>query len=266
RLECEDMMISVIITVRNEEKHIPDLLDSLVVQEKPFEIIIVDSSSEDRTCEIVREYMKKYESIRLLEHGGTRGESRNFGVNHAKGDYVAFIDGDCIANPFWLSELRKGLREAQVVAGKTIQIGYHAFEKLERVELLYKGMDVTFPSANLAYEKKLFEKIGGFDPWFITAEDIDLNLRAVDAGAKILYNEKAIVYHRARESFYKFFKQAFWNGYGRKQLTLKHGRLWQHYKPSEMLKASINFWYLARLSFAFLGYIACKFFGKPGKV
>ncbi|MCX8173298.1 MAG: glycosyltransferase [Thermoplasmata archaeon] len=260
------MLISVVITVRNEEKHIGDLLDSLLVQEPPFEVLIVDSSSEDRTCEIVREYMKNHNNIRLLEHGGTRGESRNLGVKHAKGEYVAFTDGDCITNPFWLSELRKGLKEAQIVAGKTIQIGYHAFEKLERVELMYKGMDVTYPTANIAYEKRLFEKIGGFDPWFVTAEDIDLNLRAVDIGAKIIYNPRAIIYHRARESFYKFFKQAFWNGYGRKQLTLKHGKLWQNYKPTEMLKASINFWYLARLAFAFLGYIACKFFGKPRKV
>jgi len=259
------MFISVVITVRNEEKHIADLLDSLVVQEMPYEIIIVDSSSEDRTCEIVKEYMRKYDNIHLYEHGGTRGESRNFGVGKAKGDYVAFTDGDCIANPFWLSELRNGLKHAQVVAGKTIQIGYHAFEKLERVELMYKGMDVTYPTANIAYDKKIFERIGGFDNWFVTAEDIDLNLRAVDAGAKIIYNPKAIIYHRARESFYKFFKQAFWNGYGRKQLTLKHGRLWQNYKPTEMLKASVNMWYLLRLFFAMLGYIACKLFGKKKK-
>ncbi|MGC8913860.1 MAG: glycosyltransferase [Thermoplasmata archaeon] len=258
------MFISVIITVRNEEKHISDLLDSLTVQEPPFEIIIVDSSSEDRTCEIVKEYMKRYTNIRLFEHGGTRGESRNFGVKQAKGEYVAFTDGDCIANPFWLSELRNGLKENQIVAGRTIQIGYHAFEKLERVELVYKGSDVTYPTANIAYEKKLFEEIGGFDPWFVTAEDIDLNLRAVERGAKITYNPKAIIYHRARESFYKFFKQAFWNGYGRKQLTVKHGKLWQNYKPTEMLKASINIWYLTRLGFAFLGYIACKLFGKTG--
>ena len=47
------MMISVVITVRNEEKNIANLLDGLLVQEKPFEIIIVDSNSTDKTAQII---------------------------------------------------------------------------------------------------------------------------------------------------------------------------------------------------------------------
>ncbi len=48
-MKIETMLISIIITVRNEERNLPNLLDSLVAQEQPIEIIIIDSASEDRT-------------------------------------------------------------------------------------------------------------------------------------------------------------------------------------------------------------------------
>ncbi len=260
------MLISVIITVKNEERDIPDLLDSLVVQDPPIEVIIVDAGSTDRTRDIVRDYMETYEFIELYHKGGTRGAGRNYGVKKANGDLIAFIDGDEIVNPFWAEEMRKSAKEYDVVAGKTIQIGYHAFEELERVELFHKGYDITYPSCNLLYHRDIFEKIDGFDTWFQTAEDIDLNYRAVEAGARIGYNENAIVYHRTRGSFYGFFKQAFWNGFGRKQLTWKHGSLWKDYSVSDMLDHQMTPWYFARMFPAFLGYLGCKLFGnKPGE-
>ena len=150
------MLISVIITVRNEERNLPNLLDSLVTQEQPMEIIIVDSASEDRTVEIAKSYARHFDFIKIYEHGGTRGESRNFGAKMAKGDALAFIDGDCIAHHLWIKEMRKGLENGDIVAGKTINIGTKAFEDLDRVELYYKGFDLTYPSCNLLYKKGVF--------------------------------------------------------------------------------------------------------------
>jgi glycosyltransferase involved in cell wall biosynthesis len=255
------VLISVVVTVRNEERNIGDLLDSLVTQEGPLEIIIVDAYSTDRTREIVEAYSERFDYVKYHLKGGTIGAGRNHGVEKAAGEAVAFIDGDCIANTFWLKNLREGLEQSNVVAGRTIQIGYHAFEDLERVELIYKGFDITFPTSNLAYDKALFQSIGGFDEWFITAEDIDLNLRAVENQARIHYRDDAVVYHRTRGSFYDFFKQALWNGAGRKQLTMKHGRLWRNYRPGEMFRRETTLWSLLRLGMALLGYVGYKFFG-----
>jgi glycosyltransferase involved in cell wall biosynthesis len=254
------MLISVVVTVRNEEKRIGNLLDSLVVQDGPFEVVITDAFSDDRTCEIVRSYAERYDNIHLYLKGGTRGVGRNYGVKMAKGEVVAFVDGDCIANPFWLKEIRRSLTEegADVVAGKTINLGYAPFAELERVELVKSGYDVTFPSCNLAYRRELFQKIHGFDPQFMTAEDIDLNYRAVSTGASITHNEEAIIYAMARDTFMGFFKQAFWNGFGRKQLTLKHGNLWERYSFTQMIAENINTWYFIRLTFGMLGYMVCK--------
>jgi GT2 family glycosyltransferase len=257
------LLISVISTVRNEARNIAHLLDSLVVQEPPVEVLVVDSSSQDGTPDIVRAYEKRYDNVHLQFRGGTRGAGRNFGVKMARGEVVAFIDGDAIANPFWLRELRAGLDHADVVAGRSIQIGYRPFEQLERVELIVRGVDVSYPSSNLAYRKRVIQEIGGFDEWFVTAEDIDLNLRAVKAGHPIAYRPNAIVYHRTRDSYFDFARQAFWNGAGRKQLTLKHGALWMNYRPLDMLRQKTTFLSLFRLEAALLGYAAYKAFGPP---
>ncbi len=258
------LLISIVSTVRNEARSIAHLLDSLVVQEGPIEILIVDASSEDGTPDIVRSYERKYDFVHLYFRGGTRGVGRNFGIQHARGEAVAFIDGDAIANPFWIQELREALSKADVVAGRSIQIGYKPFEDLERVELIVRGVDVTYPSSNLAYKKKVLSEVGGFDERFVTAEDIDLNLRAVLAGHPIAFRPNAIVYHRTRDSYLDFLRQAFWNGVGRKQLTLKHGSLWGAYRPFEMVRRKTTFWSLLRLVTALMGYGAYKLFAKRG--
>jgi len=69
--------------------------------------------------------------------------------------------------------------------------------------------------------------------------------------------------HRTRGSHFAFLKQAFWNGAGRKQLTLKHGRLWSSYRPSELFRRQTNAYSLLRLSGALLGYLGYRMFGKP---
>ena len=112
-----------------------------------MEILIIDSASEDRTVPIAKSYAKRFPFIKIYQHGGTRGESRNFGAEVAQGEALAFIDGDCIAQHGWIKEMRKGLKKGDVVAGRTINIGNKAFEDLDRVELYYKGFDLTYPNS-----------------------------------------------------------------------------------------------------------------------
>lgn len=249
--------VSVVVTILNEAKHLPDLLDSLAAQEPPFEVLIVDAGSRDGSVELVEAFAKDHPHFRLLHHPGKRGESRNAGAARATGDYLAFIDGDCIANPFWLKRLRDHVASNRIVAGRTVTFGYWAFERLQRVELEHRGRDVTHPSSNLLYPRDAFLALGGFDPRFVTAEDIDLNFRAVETGLDVHYAKDALVYHRARESVGGFLRQAFWNGYGRKQLTLKHGKLWKQYSFERMIQQELHLWGFLRLSAAVLGYLRC---------
>ena len=66
-------------------------------------------------------------------------------------------------------------------------------------------------------------------------------------GYKITENKKAIVYYRARNSPMEFLKQAFWYGYGRKLIDLKHGNIWKKHSTIDILKTQTTF----------LGYIYC---------
>ncbi len=243
------------ITVRNEAPHLPDLFDSLLRQEPPFEIVLVDALSRDGTRAVAGRYARNHPGVvRFFEHSGSRGIGRNEGVRQSKAGLIAFIDGDCIADSDWLAQLRNGLTESPVAAGRTIVVGRPAYANLERVELYQGGSDVTFPSCNLAYRRALFLQLGGFDPRFITAEDIDLNLRAVHAGAQIRYVPDAMVYHRVRSTLVRFLYQAFWNGYGRKQLTEKHGLLWGKYRYRRLLQGQRSVLAWARLVAALTGY------------
>ncbi|MBW3581645.1 MAG: glycosyltransferase [Euryarchaeota archaeon] len=251
--------VSVVTTVLNERKGIRDLLDSLVAQVPAHEVVVVDAGSTDGTWEILEDYATRFPQVRPFRVPGRRGAGRNAGVAYARSELVAFIDGDCIANAFWLEGILEAFDAgADIVAGDTRYMGYWAFANMQRVELEHKGKDVTWPSCNLAYRREVFLKVGGFDERFITAEDVDLNFRAIDAGHDLRHTKRALVYARARDSIKGFMRQAYWNGYGRKQLTLKHGRLWGEYSLGRMLARQSTFWGLVRIGMAFLGYVHCK--------
>ena len=251
------MLISIIITIKNESDTIKKLLDSIIVQEKPFEIIIVDANSDDCTREIIEDYQKKYSEIKLYIKAGSRGTGRNYGVSKAQGEIIAFTDGGCNVDNNWLKSIRQKIVEGyDIVAGRTIDVG--SFREIKRVEIEINNTDITWPSCNLAYQKSLFEKISGYDERFITAEDIDLNFRAIEAGGTLAYEEKAIIYRQSAQNLRGLMKQSFWYGYGRKQLTLKHGKLWKNYSAQQMLQTQFNFQGLIRNLFGLLGYLICK--------
>ena len=248
-------LVSIVITVRNEAQHIGQLLESLLVQEGPVEVVLVDALSRDGTREIAETFAARHPGfLRVFEKFGSRGIGRNEAVRQARGEWVAFIDGDCFADSQWVKHLRERFASSPVVAGRTVVVGTRRYGQLERVELLQKGFDVTFPSCNLAYRRELFHRLGGFDPRFITAEDIDLNMRAVQAGASILYSPESVVYHHMRGTFFRFLIQAFWNGYGRKQLTEKHGSLWGRYRVRQLIANQRGVIAWARLTAALAGY------------
>lgn len=248
-------LVSIVVTVRNEVRHIRRLFESLLVQEPPFEVVLVDALSRDGTYEIAQEYERSHPGLfQVVRRYGSRGIGRNTGVSLAKGEFVAFIDGDCFADTQWLKSLRRRFAESDVVAGRTISVGSPQYALLERVELFQKGNDVTFPSCNLGYRRSLFLRLNGFDPRFITAEDIDLNLRAVESGAKIRFVPEAVVYHAVRPTLIRFLYQAFWNGYGRKQLTEKHGSLWGNYRISRLISNHRSTVSWLRLAAALFGY------------
>ncbi len=101
------MDISVVIATHNQRDRLRLVLSGLAVQtfsEGPFEVIVVDDGSTDGTGEFLRTYKQlPIKAIPLHTNVG-RGRARNIGIAEARGDVVAFLDGDALPDPDWLAQ------------------------------------------------------------------------------------------------------------------------------------------------------------------
>lgn len=89
-------LVSIIVPVYNVEKYLPKCVDSLINQTyKNVEIILVDDGSTDQSGNICDTYLEKDNRIVVLhKKNGGLSDARNFGIEHAKGDYYSFVDSD----------------------------------------------------------------------------------------------------------------------------------------------------------------------------
>lgn len=115
KVNLEDL-ISVIIPVYNVEKYISECLESLINQTyKNLEIILINDGSRDNSGAICDKYKEKDSRIKVIhkENGGV-SLARNSGLEIAKGDYIAFVDGDDYLDKEYFEKLLKILKEKQV--------------------------------------------------------------------------------------------------------------------------------------------------------
>jgi len=100
--------ISIIIPALNEEKFLPQLLESLTKQsDKNFEVIVVDGKSKDKTVEKAKEFGKKIQDLKIIvaDHAGLPYQ-RNLGTKHAKGHWFLFVDADSILLPYCIERIK----------------------------------------------------------------------------------------------------------------------------------------------------------------
>ncbi|MDD5100974.1 MAG: glycosyltransferase [Syntrophales bacterium] len=235
------MDISVVVPVFNSEKTVAACLESLYGQTcKPLEVIVVDNGSTDGTEAIIMEMMHRFKDIPAQYLRETRqGPSfaRNRGAFQARGEIIAFLDADCIADSSWLDRLSRSFDRVEIgaVAGSVIgfdretTIGkFHALFTLRALpsSRLFHEFNLVsggFPAANLTIRSTLFRSLGGFDeklPFF--AEDHDLCARIYQSGVQIFFNKDAIVYHQHRQSLQTTWWQSYGFGTGHATLLKKH--------------------------------------------
>jgi cellulose synthase/poly-beta-1,6-N-acetylglucosamine synthase-like glycosyltransferase len=201
--------ISIVIPVHNSLKTVTKCLDSLAALDHPsYEVIMIDDGSTDGTAEACESY-DGVTVIRLEKGGPSR--ARNVGVHTARGEFIAFTDGDCVADRHWLTELEKGFASPNVagVGGDQrspedeTEKGRHIQEFLKTIGFLtdYIKTDremketVHNPTCNSAYRKSILEEVGGFDETLWPSEDVELDLKIRRLGYKLLYNPAAVVGH-----------------------------------------------------------------------
>ncbi|MEM0141112.1 MAG: glycosyltransferase [Thermoplasmatales archaeon] len=214
------MDVSVLITVKNDRRNIARLMESLRSVKGRFEIVVVDAYSTDGTYEYL-EGIKEEMDLILSRREGRRSAGRNECIRMSSGSKFVFLDSDTEVSADWGEKLIKN-KDKDIVAGKIIQKSEKKWADLNRVPIYFEGNDVTFPSNNLMYSRSVIEKIGMFDENFNTAEDIDLNIRAVRAGFSIYFEKELVVYHYPRVSFRSLMMQSYYDGVGRRIIRRKH--------------------------------------------
>ncbi|MHA1280147.1 MAG: glycosyltransferase family 2 protein [Candidatus Helarchaeota archaeon] len=201
-------LVSVIISTRNEEDVIEDLLKSVRSQTYPnIELILVDNKSADHTVEIANFYVDK-----LVIQGPERSAQRNRGVQEARGKYVLILDADMRLSPRVVKDLvacviNDSSIKAVVIPEKSFGYNYWARCKaLERNCYTDNLKDVT---GARFYDKELFLRIGGFDEKMTGTEDWDLSQRVARVAkvgsiqSVIIHNEGHInLFDQMRKKYY----------------------------------------------------------------
>ena len=223
--------VTVVVPVRNGEDKIADCIDSLLAMDYPrerHEILVIDNGSTDRTAEIV------HSRPVTCVHEPRRGVSnaRNRGIAEGRGEVLAFIDGDCLAEPGWLSELVRPFADPEVgcVAG---ELGHEPGESTaERQASRMFGAWQRYAvgsnppyaiTANAAYRRSVLDAIGLFDSRMPRAQDVELGLRFNERCAlRLVYAEHAVVRHRHRSTHRGFFRQQLGWSYGAGLVAAKY--------------------------------------------
>jgi len=212
-----------------------------------FEVIVVDGSPDNILHPVINQYEKK---LRLQYHhhkGLGASESRNLGCGKAKGDFLVFIDSDCVVPQDYFSTVEEFLKShPEVDAYGGPDAADNTFSPFQKaVNYAMTSMLTTggirgkkkhigkfqLRGFNMGIKREAFFKVGGYSGMQV-AEDIDLSMRLQKAGFFTARIPEAFVYHRRKASFYKFFRQLYFHGKGRIDLHLRHG---DALKPVHML-------------------------------
>ncbi|PRZ21632.1 glycosyltransferase [Flavobacterium granuli] len=214
------MFFSLIIPVYNRPDEVDELLESLSKSDykENFEIVIVEDGSSVKCEDVVRKYESKLSISYYFKENSGPGDSRNFGMKKAKGDYFIIFDSDCIIPSQYLTEVDKALKENYVDCfggpdkaldsfsdiQKAINFAMTSFLTTGGIRGGSEKIDKFQPrSFNMGISRKAFEASNGFGN-IHPGEDPDLSIRLWNLGFETKLFSKAFVYHKRRIDWDKF--------------------------------------------------------------
>ena len=194
-----------------------------------------DGSSETSEA-VINSFHKQLNITYLIKSNTGPGDSRNYGMMRAKGDYFIILDSDVILPKQYLREVEIGLKENHADCFGGPDAAHSSFSKLQKAinfamtSILTTGgirggvlSKRTFQprSFNMGLSRIAFEASGGFGR-IHPGEDPDLVMRLLKLGFKTVLFSKAFVYHKRRVSWSKFYTQVNHFGKVRPILNLRH--------------------------------------------
>ena len=214
---------SIIVPVYNRPEEIKELLETITEQtyKKDFEVLIIEDGSTISSKEIVDNFKDTINIKYYYKNNSGPGDSRNYGMRVAEGNYFIILDSDCLLPKDYLKNVDDFLQKNYVDCFGGADAATNSFTDIQKA--INYAMTSFFTtggirgsrksivrfeprSFNMGISKKAFEKTGGYGK-IHPGEDPDLTIRLWKAGFSTAFIEKAFVYHKRRISWSKFYKQ-----------------------------------------------------------
>ncbi|MBP3849278.1 MAG: glycosyltransferase [Prevotella sp.] len=233
------MKYSVIVPVYNRPDEVDELLESLSSQTfKDFEVVIVEDGSKITCKDVCDKYANILDLQYYYKENSGPGQSRNYGVERAKGDYVLIVDSDAVAPAGYLQAIDDELSRQPSDAWGGPDAAHDSFTDVQKA-ISYamtsffttggirggkKQLDKFYPrSFNLGIRREAYLALGGFSKtrfskMSLYGEDIDFSIRIYKAGYSCRLFPEAWVWHKRRTDFRRFWRQVYNSGYARVNL------------------------------------------------
>ena len=251
------LQFSFIIPVYNRPDEIQELLQSFegLKTDTAYEIVIVEDGSEISSTEVIEPFKSKLNISYLFKENSGPGDSRNYGMKHAKGNYFIILDSDCILPENYLYEVEKSLKQNYVDCFGGPDAAHQSFSNIQKAinfsmtSFITTGgirgnknsVDTFQPrSFNMGISKEAFIATKGFG-FIHPGEDPDLSIRLWNLGFKTKLIAEAFVCHKRRISWTKFYNQVLKFGLVRPILNRWH--------PSTR---KITYWFPTLFSLGFI--------------
>jgi len=198
---------SIIIPTLNEEKFLPNLLSSLTAQtEKPFEVIVVDGNSKDKTVRVAEGYKRKLPLRVVACERASLPMQRNKGAASARGEWFVFVDADSVLLPYFFERVEYFIQREKS-SFFTTWFRPDSEEQSDALFTLFANLCVEgasfikrpfAPGPMTIIRREAFDRVGGYDEGVAWGEDYDLTQRLVAHGVKLRIVRETLYVHSLR--------------------------------------------------------------------
>ena len=243
-MKTPDIFVSIIIPTFNEEKFIGNVLDNLLLQDYPqnlIEIVIVDGQSDDNTKNIVSEYSAKYNFITLINNPDRYvSPGLNLGIKYSHGEVIVRMDAHALYPEKYLSTLVEYLFYLNADNVGTVWETIPSNDSTIARAIAYAlsspfGVGTSYYRIGInkvtqvdtvpfgCYRREVFDKIGYFDEDLVRNQDDEFNARLIKNGGKIYLIPYIKIQYFARDSLMKLARMFFQYGYFKPLVNKKLG-------------------------------------------
>lgn len=241
--------LSLVVPVFNRPDEVRELLQSLCMQDdSDFEVVIVEDGSSVSCDVVVKEFSPRLRIAYYAKLNSGPGQSRNYGAERAAGEWIIFLDSDCIIPEHYVKTVKAFVSTHAIDAFGGPDRAHESFTAIQKAinysmtSMLTTGgirggaerMEKFHPrSFNMGITREVFRSTGGFSAMRF-GEDIDMSIRIMEGGFRTALIKDAYVYHKRRATFRQFFKQVHNSGIARINLFKRHPQTLKlvHFLPS----------------------------------